>query len=37
MWHTLSAKQVEQQTKTSINVGLNEKQVIERQEKFRVE
>ncbi len=37
MWHTLSTKQVEQQMKTNIDVGLNEKQVQERQAKFRSE
>lgn len=37
MWYTLSTKQVEQQMKTNINIGLNEKQVQERQVKFRTE
>lgn len=37
MWHTLSIKQVEQQMKTNVDVGLSDKQVQERQEKFRSE
>ena len=34
MWHTLSTKEVEKKTKTSIVQGLSEKQIQERVEKY---
>lgn len=37
MWHSLSTKQVETQMQTNIELGLSEKQIQQRQQKFRSE